>query len=158
MSLRAVVVTLTATGVAVLAAAAPSTAQAPAPVTVKLKVLKAGRNRLIATQLMIKGKKYSMLVDTGASTTLIDSGVAAKLKLTRVGRVGRASGVGGIVKVQPVRLSTWSIGGRALPVSTIGSSRLGSSGGLIGLLGSDVLSRFGKVTIDYAAGVMTLGG
>ncbi|MBV9683705.1 MAG: hypothetical protein JO046_18080, partial [Solirubrobacterales bacterium] len=56
------------------------------------------------------------------------------------------------------RLSNWSIGGQPLPSVVASSSPIVGTGGFgFGLLGSDVLSRFGSVTIDYRDKLLTLG-
>ena len=76
---------------------------------------------------------------------------------TKIGTVGCA------VQAQPVVIDGLSVGTVAMPKST-GVSRDNSStasaSGRVnqGLLGADVLSTFGKVTVDFKNGKVTLGG
>jgi hypothetical protein len=57
-----------------------------------------------------------------------------------------------------VRIGRWSIGGQVLPtIIATDSTIAGANGKAFGLLGSDVLSRFGTISIDYAHGALTLG-
>jgi Aspartyl protease len=94
---------------------------------------------------------YPFAVDTGASSSLIDTGLAQKLGLPDQGTTGLLSGVAGSAHGEKTRLSDWSIGGVRLPSAPIAALRLAGPGGKgpVGLLGSDVLSRFGKVALDY---------
>ena len=53
----------------------------------------------------------------------------------------------------------WSVGGVKLPPTTVVETNLpfgNASGGVQGLLGSDMLSQFDVVTIDYGRGVLRL--
>ena len=57
-----------------------------------------------------------------------------------------------------VRLNGWSIGGQALPSIVATSSVIaGADGKAFGLLGSDILSHFGAIELDYAHSQLTLG-
>jgi predicted aspartyl protease len=94
---------------------------------------------------------FPFAVDTGASSSLIDARLAQKLRLPDEGTTGLLSGVAGSAHGTRTTLRDWSIGGVRLPSGPIASLRLtGPDGkGPAGLLGSDVLSRFGKVAVDY---------
>jgi hypothetical protein len=62
------------------------------------------------------------------------------------------AGVSSVRRDVPVRVRHWSIGGVDLPATTILEANLpfgNAAGGVQGLLGSDMLSRFDVVTIDY---------
>ncbi|HEX9037733.1 MAG TPA: retropepsin-like aspartic protease [Ktedonobacterales bacterium] len=109
---------------------------------------------LVIVSLRIEGKgPYSFALDTGASLTLIDSSLARELRLPVAGPLVDIAGVGGKQFVTPVRVKVWSIGAQALPNHVISSTPLTTlreSDGIDGLLGSDVLSTFSSVTIDFA--------
>jgi predicted aspartyl protease len=94
---------------------------------------------------------YPFAVDTGASSSLIDARLAGKLHLPDQGSAGLLNGVAGSAQASKTRLRDWSVGSVRLPAGAIASLRLtGPDGkGPAGLLGSDVLSRFGKVAVDY---------
>jgi predicted aspartyl protease len=92
------------------------------------------------------------VVDTGATSSAIDSEVAQALRLPSAGRGTKASGVSCTATVHPVRIADWSIGSLQLRGQTVESSSIPNFGlhqAPAGLLGSDVLSRFGAVRIDY---------
>lgn len=114
---------------------------------------------LVVIEVLIHGKgPYPMALDTGASLTLIDRGLADKLGLAVAGSSEQITGVGGVQRVTPVKVSQWSVGQAQLPAMTITSaplSQLKNSAGVDGLLGSDALNRYGAVTIDYTDSQVT---
>lgn len=70
---------------------------------------------------------------------------------------GRAQGSSDVAitvsRVASVQVRRWSVGDVQLPPTAIVEANLpfgGANGGVQGLLGSDMLSRFDVVTIDYA--------
>jgi predicted aspartyl protease len=136
-----------------------SVGRAHAASTVPLVVLK-GKDgeRLAVARVIIHGRAFPFIIDTGAAKTLVDTALARKLHLKTVGRPIKVTGVGCSETARKVRLSGWSIGGQPLPrVIATSSTIFGASGRGYGLLGSDVLSRFGAIGIDYAHGELTLG-
>lgn len=102
---------------------------------------------------------FSFLVDTGASTTTIDSRVAALLHLRPLGTVP-LSGFGCDRTASFAKVSSLSVDGLSLEpqVVLVGPLRSPLVPALGGLLGSDVLSRFGAVRIDFRADRLTLVG
>ncbi|HEY8326354.1 MAG: retropepsin-like aspartic protease [Ktedonobacterales bacterium] len=114
---------------------------------------------LVVVDVMIHGKgPYQMALDTGASLTLIDRSLALQLGLTVAGPPEDITGVGGQQRVTPVTISQWSVGQAQFPTMTITSaplSDLKDSAGVDGLLGSDVLDRYGAVTVDYTDSQVT---
>lgn len=99
-------------------------------------------------------------LDTGASRSLITLTLARRLHLPMRGSAGVVSGVtGGGRPSQNVYVSSWSAGSVSLPAATIAAMSVGTPQaagthralpkGPVGLLGSDVLSRYGKIAIDY---------
>jgi predicted aspartyl protease len=139
---------------------AASVPRAHATSTIHVVILKArdGETLVLAPRVIIHGHAFPFLIDTGSSKTLVDDALARKLHLKTVGRPIKVTGVGCSEAARKVRLKNWSIGGQALPDIVATSSVIaGANGHAFGLLGSDVLSRFGTISIDYAHGQMTLG-
>ena len=87
-------------------------------------------------------------------------GPAAAPALGRRGRSNSpASGCTGTA--QPVASGSWSLDGVGLAPQQLTAATLpqiGGKGEPAGLLGSDVLARFGAVRIDFAAGALVLPG
>jgi predicted aspartyl protease len=137
------------------AAASPS----PQPAAIDLQIIKRNGEALIIAPVVIRGKTYKFIVDTGATATLIDAAYVKELGLKRTSKAALpVAGIGGSTKVYLATISDWTIGRSKLPTSTITVGDIGLSGGdLVGLLGSDVLSTFGTVTIDYDKQKATLG-
>jgi len=110
----------------------------------------------------IEGKgPYPFVVDTGDGESLIDAHLAARLHLMHKGGATEEEGVGCTAKAQPVRAGSWSVAGVALApqdLTAASAPDFGIPGQPVGLLGSDVLSRFGAVRIDFDAQTLTLGG
>jgi hypothetical protein len=119
-----------------------------------IKVLKSGGQVLAVVPVMIEGHgPYSFALDTGASASLVDSQVAQVLRVPKAGTKQKIAGVDSVSKVGGIRVRHWSVGGIALPATTVLAANLpfgNASGGVQGLLGSDMLSLFDVVTIDYA--------
>jgi predicted aspartyl protease len=121
--------------------------------SVKLVVVTTAQHETMAlVPVRINGRgPYPFAVDTGASSSLIDARLAQKLGLRDEGTTGLLSGVAGSAHGEKTHLSDWSIGRVRLPSTPMAALKLaGPDGkGPLGLLGSDVLSRFGKVAVDY---------
>jgi hypothetical protein len=117
-------------------------------------------NTLALVSVTLEGQgPYVMALDTGTVKTLLDRSVVSKLKLPVAGPPQEFSGIGGKQQATPVRISAWNIGEIKLPASEIGSITLGDterSAGIVGFVGSDLLSRFGLVSIDYNNGTLTV--
>ncbi len=117
---------------------------------------------LVIVQVTINGHgPYAFAFDTGASVSLIDQHLADSLSLPAAGAPQPVTGIGGDEEVTPVRITHWSVGKASLPPTTIVSGALtqfDSSTNVQGLLGSDVLSQVGAVTIDYDTSTVTIGG
>jgi predicted aspartyl protease len=115
---------------------------------------------LVIVEVVIHDKgPYPMALDTGASLTLIDRTLADQLGLQAAGAPEEITGVGGAQRVTPVAISQWSLGKAQLPTMNITSAQLSDlkrSAQVDGLLGSDVLNRYGAITIDYADSQVTL--
>jgi hypothetical protein len=104
---------------------------------------------------------YPFVIDSGAGESIIDAHLAATLGLSHVGSSSEFAGVGCEGKSQPVRMKSWSVAGVPLSTQTMLAATLpdfGVPGQPVGLFGSDVLSRFGAVRVDFAAQTLTFGG
>lgn len=129
--------------------------------TVPIKVIRGGDGTTLAEvgiSILSKGPYYFVL-DTGASISLIDAPLAQQLRLPQTGSTQPVSGVGGVTQVTLVRVASWHVGTLRLPKTTLASASLPDvrrSAGVQGLLGSDILSQFGRVTVDYDAGTLTV--
>jgi predicted aspartyl protease len=114
----------------------------------------------ILVGVTIGGKgPFTFVLDTGAESSLIDSATAQRLDLKVAGSPHPISGIGGVQQAVPVQLKEWHADVLRLPAVTMDSAsfagdRLGNN--IRGLLGSDVLSQFGTITIDYAGGTLTV--
>jgi len=117
-------------------------------------------NTLVLVSVTLEGQgPYVMAVDTGASKTLVDRSVANELGLPVAGPPQEFSGIGGQQQATPVRINSWNIDKIKLPASEIASISLGQaqrSAGIVGFLGSDLMGRFGLVSIDYNNGTLTV--
>ncbi len=134
--------------------------RSPSPGTVHARVVGgAGGARLLIVPVFISSTgPYDFALDTGAARSVVDSRIASQLRLPATGTEEPVTGVSGTSEAMRVRVSTWRVDSVTLPSTTILSLRLPAGGTppLSGLLGSDMLSRFRTVTIDYDAGTITL--
>jgi predicted aspartyl protease len=127
--------------------------------TVPLVILKAKDGETLAlARVVIHGRAFPFLIDTGSSKTLVDVALARTLHLKTVGKPINVTGVGCSESARKVRIGRWEIGGQTLPTIIATSSVIaGANGKAFGLLGSDVLSHFGAIGLDYAHSQLTLG-
>jgi len=121
---------------------------------VSIKIVKRGRQVLALVPVTIDGKgPWAFALDTGASQSLVDSSVAKELPVPRTGARQRIAGVDSVSNAPSIRVTDWRVGNVKLPPTTVVETNLpfgNAHGGIQGLLGSDMLSRFDVVTIDYA--------
>ncbi len=111
-----------------------------------------GSNLALAAVYIDGQGPFSFALDTGASHSVIDQALAEQLGLPVAGPAVELSGVAATAEGIPVRLRSWRVGDVELPGRTMVSVNLSAPNQrlhLRGLLGSDVLSRFGTVTVDY---------
>jgi hypothetical protein len=104
---------------------------------------------------------YPFVLDTGSGESTIDAGLANRLHLAQRGAATTFEGVGCTGTARPVSVPAWSVAGLPLVGQTLTAAHLpqiGGKGEPDGLLGSDVLSRFGAVRIDFRAGALILRG
>jgi predicted aspartyl protease len=129
---------------------APDVGELP---TVPLRVLEAPGATLALVPVTIAGQgPYLFALDTGASSTVLDTTIADELGLQRTGEQREVSGVIGQQRVELVHVEQWQLGDVDLGATDIALLDLPSptrGDGLQGLLGSDVLSNFDYVVVDY---------
>ena len=102
------------------------------------------------------------ILDTGAEKSMIDKRVAKQLKLRQVGRRHTLCGISGCNRpTRSVNVPGWQLGGVALPSTNLAQGDMLElfPGPTLaaGLLGADMLSAYGKINIDFANSVLTLG-
>jgi len=135
--------------------------------TVKIEVVATSsrpiRQTLALVPVFINGHgPLPFALDTGASRSLISATVAQKLNLPARGSAGMLEGVTGAASAENFAVASWRAGTVTLPpslIAAIGSANGGAVTrlrGPVGLLGSDVLSRYGKIAIDYDKGLLVL--
>jgi hypothetical protein len=102
---------------------------------------------------------FPFLVDTGGGTTLVDSSLAARLHLDLVDGPRTVSSFTCTRQISFAAVSRWSIGNTTLLPQTVevGTVQSPALPNLDGVLGSDTLSSFGAVRIDYRLQTLTLG-
>lgn len=104
---------------------------------------------------------FPFVLDSGAGQSTIDAHLARRLHLPSAGPTETFAGVDCTGTARPVAVAQWSIEGVNLAPQQLTSATLpqiGGKGEPVGLLGSDVLARFGAVRIDFAAGDLLLPG
>lgn len=131
--------------------------------TVPLQIVEGPEGAVLAlAPVFINGQgPYAFALDTGASTSLIDRGLVDQLKLPIVGKPQQVTGITGVEEADLVKVDQWRVGEVGLPPATgitVNLPEPNRGTGLQGLLGSDILSQFGVITVDYRRGVLILGG
>lgn len=104
---------------------------------------------------------FPFVLDSGAGQSTIDARLARRLHLSSAGAPTLFAGVNCTGVARPVSVSQWSLEGVPLAPQQLTSATLpqvGGKGEPVGLLGSDVLARFGAVRIDFAGGDLLLPG
>lgn len=128
----------------------PSYLPSPAglPVTVPLRFFQ----RVIFVDALLNGRKYAMLLDTGAGITVIDKSAAQSLGLAP-GANMNLLGAAGEGQASVTRLASLRIGGVELrdlqvAVTDLGLIRVLGGQSFGGIIGFNVLARF-RMTVDY---------
>jgi hypothetical protein len=127
---------------------------------VAIKIVKHGNQVIALVPVTINGHgPYTFALDTGASQSLVDSQVARELRVKPTGTSHKVAGISNVTSVRSIPVEHWSVGRVRLPATTLVEENLpfgNADGGVQGLLGSDMLSQFDIVTIDYAHSVLRL--
>jgi hypothetical protein len=104
---------------------------------------------------------FPFQIDSGSDSVTVTAQLAQKLGLRAVGKPVEIGGAGCSATEQNASLGAWSLAGiplQAQKVSTAMLPDLGGEGEPQGLVGADVLSRFGAVRIDFAKETLTVVG
>lgn len=139
-------------------APAPVVCSPGRPMQVRLKIVRGQSGATLAfAPVIVNGKgPFLFTLDTGASQSLIDSKLAAALRLRTLGRTRTpVMGITGQAQAKFVKVTSWRAGPTPLPAATILSLPVARHNGPVGLLGSDILSRFHSVEVNYAKGRLT---
>lgn len=103
---------------------------------------------------------FPFAIDSGSSFSVINKQLSRRFNLHRVGAAQPAAGIACSTLVVPEQLSRWSVGGLSLRPQVAFSASLPNlepNQPLAGVIGSDVLSRFGSVRIDYQRQTVSFG-
>jgi len=129
---------------------------------VPIKVSSVGSAVEALVEVCLEGQgPFPFVIDTGASSSAIVLSLAQHLHLSMLGLPQRYAGVGCTGTAQFEELTAWSMAGLPLAGQAITAQTIpgwGGEGEPVGLLGADVLSRFGALRFDFAAQSMTLPG
>ncbi len=104
---------------------------------------------------------FPFQIDSGSDSVTVTAQLAKRLKLKAVGKPVEIGGAGCSATEQNAKLSAWSLEGIPLQGQTVSTAKLpdlGGEGEPQGLVGADVLSRFGAVRIDFAKETLTVVG
>jgi predicted aspartyl protease len=132
----------------------------PAGPSVAVRVVHQDGQVVVVAPVDVEGHgPYPFVVDTGASQSVVSQDLASTFHLHQVRRSVTIDAVGCTSKASMVQVGHWTSGAVTLPAGTALALRhpLGTSApGKVGILGSNELSRFADVTVDYAAGRLIL--
>jgi predicted aspartyl protease len=132
----------------------------PGELHVKIKVVSDRGHVIALVPVTIDGKgPWAFALDTGASQSVVDSEVAKQLAVRETGERQKIAGLTVVARLRSIRVKSWRVGDVALPPTTVVEADLpfgNVHGGVQGLLGSDMLSQFDVVTIDYEHSMLIL--
>jgi len=121
--------------------------------SVPMQILRSGPLTFEYVPVCLNGHgPYPFILDTGDSLSTIDTALARTLQLPSAGPPGLGAGANCDARTQPVFVAQWSLGSLPLDpqvAQAIGIPDFGVTDAPAGLLGSDVLSRFGSARLDF---------
>ncbi len=130
------------------------------PLAVRVTVVHVGHGAVVVADVCLDGAgPFPFLVDSGSSISVVGTGLVDRFHLGAAGAPRRAAGFACSARVVPVRVADWSLGGVALAPQVVVAHSLPALGvhePLDGIVGSDVLSRFAAVRVDYVTSTLTL--
>ena len=131
------------------------------PSVLAVRIVRIDTGAVVLVNACIDGAgPFPFVIDSGSSFSIINKQVSRRFHLHEVGGAQQAAGIGCSTVVDPEQLSSWSVGELALRPQVVFSASLPNlepNQPLAGVIGSDVLSRFGSVRIDYQKQTMSLG-
>lgn len=128
---------------------------------VRLQVVEGpGGSVLALVPVTVAGQgPFPFALDTGASQSVVDLDVKDRTNLPEVGRTREVTGILGTGEAIVVQVDDWQADDVTLPpvrAIALDLPKPAEGEGLAGLLGSDVLSTFGAITVDYERQVLIL--
>jgi predicted aspartyl protease len=140
----------------------PTTTTAPEPdrpPAVPLHVVSGTGGVFTFARVYIGGKgPFTFTVDTGASRSVVDYDLVRRLHLRTIGAPLTVTGITCRGEAGRLRMRRWRVGRVRLPAAEIETIDFPDPGGGVdGLLGSDILSRFGRISVDYGKERLVLG-
>jgi predicted aspartyl protease len=142
--------------------AAPPTTTAAKPVgppSIRLRVVSGSAGVWAFAKVFIRGKgPFTFTVDTGASHSVVDYDLVRRLHLRTIGEPLTVTGITCRGSAARLRMGKWRVGRVKLPAAEIQTIDMPDPGGGVdGLLGSDILSTFGTISVDYRNERLLLG-
>ncbi len=118
------------------------------------------QSNLIVVDAELDGSDVSMILDTGAGSTVLSNDVVERLGLEKAGTSCAGLGAGGEVQMDTVRVTTFAVGPVRLNDLTPVATDLAAISDRIeeqidGVIGFDFL-RHTRLSIDYAAQQLVL--
>ena len=104
---------------------------------------------------------YPFVISSGVGNSVIDPGLASTLRLPGAAALAPVLGATCASTAPAVSVQSWSMGGVGLAGQALLTASVPDSGlspAPLGLIGSDVLGRFGAVRIDYRARQLATAG
>jgi predicted aspartyl protease len=134
-------------------------AQPAGPPSIHLRVVSGSAGTWAFAKVFIGGKgPFTFTVDTGASHSVVDYDLVRRLHLRTIGEPLTVTGITCRGSAARLRISKWRVGRVKLPPAEIQTIDMPDPGGGVdGLLGSDVLSTFGTISVDYHHERLLLG-
>ncbi len=148
-------------GAATLRSSACAARSVSGPAELKLDIRDTPAGKLPTVSVCVDGRgPFTFLVSTGAGSSVITPSLAHLLGLHE-GSTRAVRGVTCVAAAPSVEVKSWSVAGVKLAAQRLlvaQVAKAGSSPSLSGVIGSDVLSRFGAVRIDYKTSRLVLLG
>jgi predicted aspartyl protease len=140
---------------------APTTtaAQPAGPPSIRLRVVSGSAGVWAFAKVFIGGRgPFTFTVDTGASHSIVDYDLVRRLHLRTIGEPLTVTGITCRGSAARLRMGKWRVGRVKLPAAEIQTIDMPDPGGGVdGLLGSDILSTFGTISVDYRNERLLLG-
>jgi predicted aspartyl protease len=128
--------------------------------TVDLRVVSGTGGVFAFAEVFINGEgPFAFTVDTGASRSVLDSDLVERVGVRTIGEPVEITGITCRGEAGRARVRGWRVGGVRLPqavIQTVDMPEPPDGTEIDGLLGSDILSRFGTITVDYDAELLVL--
>ena len=130
------------------------------PAVLAVKIVRIDTGAVVLVNVCIDGAgPFPFVIDSGSSFSVISKQLSRRFHLREVGTAEQAAGIASQHHVVPEQLSSWSVGGLALHPQIVFSASLPNlepNQPFAGVIGSDVLSRFGSLRIDYQTQTVSL--